>query len=328
MSALIAVLCGFGVGYGVFLMMRAAFGTRRTELETLPAVLTLVGSPVASVTGGDALVEVNSGLDGYQGSLSRAGLAFMRILSFVDTDSLKERLRVLDKSIEQHAYEKMIGATAGFCFPVFGAVVIAAAGISVPVLTLLVVAAVLAIAGFVYPDVPLKEQVEKRRTAFRHALSSYLDLVTILLAGGAGTESALEGAAEAGDGWAFGELRRALRRAQLTRRTPWEVFEELGAELGVVELQEIAASVSLAGGQGARVKQTLSSRADAMRVRQAAEIEAAAEAQTEKMIVPVVVMVIGLVMFIGFGAVEAISGDVGADITDPQVGTPVQGSGG
>ena len=44
-----------------------------------------------------------------------------------------------------------------------------------------------------------------------------------------------------------------------------------------------------------------------MRAALAAEIEAAAEVQTEKMIVPVVVLIIGMVLFIGYGAVDAIS---------------------
>ena len=69
-------------------------------------------------------------------------------------------------------------------------------------------------------------------TQFEHALSSYLDLVNIVLAGGAGIESALEAAAEAGDGWVFDEIRQALVRARATRRSPSLYLGELGRELG------------------------------------------------------------------------------------------------
>ena len=55
------------------------------------------------------------------------------------------------------------------------------------------------------------------------------------------------------------------------------------------------------------MKQSLIAKADAMRAALSAEIEAAAEIQTEKMIVPVVVLIIGMVLFIGYGAVDAIS---------------------
>ena len=57
-----------------------------------------------------------------------------------------------------------------------------------------------------------------------------------------------------------------------------------------------------------------------MRTSQAAELEAAAEQQTEKMIVPVVVMILGLVLFIAFGTVSAIT-DNGASTFRP---TPQQ----
>ena len=52
---------------------------------------------------------------------------------------------------------------------------------------------------------------------FRYALSLFLDLVVIVLAGGGGVETALYDAANAGSGWAFGELRRALNAARLQR---------------------------------------------------------------------------------------------------------------
>ena len=127
------------------------------------------------------------------------------------------------------------------------------------------------------------------------------------MAGGGGIESALAGAADAGDGWAFAELRDALRRARMTRRTPWDTLAALGDDLGIRELNELAAAVSLAGGHGARVKDSLIAKADSMRDALAAETEAAAESQTEKMILPVMLMILGLVLFIGFGAVDAIS---------------------
>ena len=209
--------------------------------------------------------------------------------------------------MERHAYEKVLGAAVGFGIPVLMMLTLTIAGVSVNPLIGLAAAVVSAIAGFFYPDWPLADQVTEKKQAFRHALSSYLDLVTIILAGGGGIETALNGAADAGDGWAFTELRNALRRAHLTRRSPWEAFDELGEQLDIADLRELAAAVALSGGQGAKVKQSLIAKADAMRAALSAEIEAAAEIQTEKMIVPVVVLIIGMVLFIGYGAVDAIS---------------------
>jgi Flp pilus assembly protein TadB len=158
-----------------------------------------------------------------------------------------------------------------------------------------------------YPDLGLTERIERRRRDFRHCLSAYLDLVTIILAGGGGLETALHTAADLGDGWAFTEIRSALRRARLTNRTPWDVFDELGEELGVDELRELAAAAHLAGDQGARIRASLAAKADSMRSSQTAAIEAQAESATEKMLLPVVTLVVGMILFIGFGVVEAIS---------------------
>ncbi len=44
-----------------------------------------------------------------------------------------------------------------------------------------------------------------------------------------------------------------------------------------------------------------------MRARQTAAIEAQAEAATEKMLLPVVTLVVGMILFIGFGVVQAIT---------------------
>ncbi|MDH3261905.1 MAG: type II secretion system F family protein, partial [Acidimicrobiia bacterium] len=163
------------------------------------------------------------------------------------------------------------------------------------------------IGGFVWPDLGLSERIERRRRDFRHSLSAYLDLVTIILAGGGGLETALQTSADLGDGWAFAEIRSALRKARLTNRTPWEVFDDLGTELGVDELRELAASAHLAGDQGARIRASLAAKADSMRNGQTAAIEAQAEAATEKMLLPVVTLVVGMILFIGFGVVQAIS---------------------
>ena len=81
----------------------------------------------------------------------------------------------------------------------------------------------------------------------------------------------------------------------------------------------------LAGDHGARVKGSLTAKADALRAAQAAELEAAAETRTEKMIVPVVVMILGLVLFIAFGAVDAIT-DGGSSQFAPT--TPISTPGG
>src|ERR1700752_2661960 len=104
-------------------------------------------------------------------------------------------------------------------------------GISVPLALPLWSAVILAAAGFAVPLLSLRMEADQRRRGFRHALSCFLDLVAVRLPGGAGVESALGDSADAGHGWAFTELRRALTEARLNGDPPWTGLERLGNEL-------------------------------------------------------------------------------------------------
>lgn len=217
-------------------------------------------------------------------------------------------LAIMDRSPEKFAIEKLGTALA------LGGIVIALAvvlrfagapmGSGLAFATLVVALA----AGFVTPDVALKTQAAARRTGFRHALSSYLDLVNVLLAGGAGIETSLEAAAHAGDGWAFTQIRNALTRSRTMRQSPFDCFTELGQRIGVDELIEIAASVRLAGEQGARIKLSLAAKAAALRAHQMARIEADANAATERMGLPTVLMFLGFMVLLGYPAMQQIVG--------------------
>lgn len=306
MTPALAVVLGGGIGIGLLVVL-TGLRPKRPGLAQVAASLEHPRNSLVERAQGAPVGDQD--LSGWQRPLGRLGVRLIDSVSFMNVGTLHGRLRVLDKTIERHAYEKVFGAVVGFMLPVLAMVVFTAAEVAVSPLLILAAAILLAIGGFFYPDLPLAEKVEKRQQAFRHALSSYLDLVTIILAGGGGIESALEGASEAGEGWPFEELRGALRLARLTRRSPWDVFDELGETLGVGELRELSSTVALAGGQGAKIKTSLIAKADSMRAAQAAQLESAAEVQTEKMIVPVVVLIVGLVLFIGFGAIDAISAD-------------------
>lgn len=302
MSAIAVGALGAGFGGGILLVARGL----RPRPVSLTRQLAALDRPGVSIAAAKHDAGAGS-LSGVQGVLARIGVAAMELLGVAARPKLTEQLRVLNKPLQRHAYEKSLAAAAGAMLPLFTVAAMTVAGVAVSPIVALALALGLGAVGFVYPDLPLGDAVAKRRQAFRHAFSSYLDLVTILIAGGAGIETALDGAAESSDGWAFVEIRRALRRARFTRRSPWEAFDDLGRELGISELNELAASISLAGDHGARIKQSLTAKADALRTAQSAEIERASESQTEKMIVPVVVMILGLVLFIAFGAVSAIT---------------------
>ena len=70
-----------------------------------------------------------------------------------------------------------------------------------------------------------------RRSDMDLAVAVYLDLVNVLLAGGAGVETAMLAAAGAGDGFSFEQIRLALVRAQSSRGSYWDSLRELGERI-------------------------------------------------------------------------------------------------
>jgi Flp pilus assembly protein TadB len=223
------------------------------------------------------------------------------------TSEREQQLALAGRSSEAWARDKIVGAAAGFAVPIMVWMSLAASGVLLPpVMAGLAVAA--GVGGWLLPDLKLRDEVARRRKAFQYALSAYLDLVNVILAGGAGIQTALVAAAQAGDGWAFAELRLALDRAERINQPLWTAFDDLGTELGVTELRDLASSLGLAGTQGARVRASLAVKADTLRARQIAETEAAAEATTERMNLPTAVLLLGFLVFIVFPAVTAITG--------------------
>ncbi len=302
MTALAVMGAGGGIGLGLYLLARAMF-PRPVPLRRALADLERVRPSLADLEPG----LVDSSSQRVAERVGRAAIGFFEATGLVDLGRLRLRLRALAKPVERHAYHKLIGGIGGFALPVVFNLVLLAGGVSMSLGLTSLLAVALSVAGFMFPDLGLAEQIERRRRDFRHSLSAYLDLVTIILAGGGGLETALGTAAEAGDGWAFTEIRYALRKARLSGRSAWDLFDELGQELGVNELCELAASAHLAGDQGARIRASLAAKADSMRSNQTAAIEAQAESATEKMLLPVVTLVVGMILFIGFGVVQAIS---------------------
>lgn len=290
------LLLGAGAGVGVLLTWRAL--TPRPP--SIGAVLASLARPGVAID--DATPSPRSGFD-------RFGSAARRLVESLGYDPQRQHqeLELVGRSPERHAFDKLLGAVAGLLVPNLVAATLVVVGIAVPIGVIAMFSVATAAAGFLMPDVLLREEAEKRRRAFRHTLSSYLDLVNVLLAGGAGIETALHAAADAGDGWGYQMIRAELRRARLTGQSPWDTFAQLDARLGINELAELAASVSLAGSHGARIRASLAAKADTLRGHQVAETEAAAEAATERMTVPVAVLLFGFLVFIAYPAVVQIT---------------------
>ncbi len=296
MTTLVMVILGAGIGAGVLLCVRA-LAPRPAPIDSLLAGL---NRPGRALTDSVAVGEAPSD------HLGRAARRAIEAAG-VNLGAHRHDLELVDRTTERHALDKLLGGIAGLLVPNLAALGLASMGIGPPLGLVAVLSLGTAVLGFLMPDFLLRDEAEKRRRAFRHALSSYLDLVNVLLAGGAGIETALYAAADAGDGWGYQTIRSALRRARLTGQSPWDTFAVLADDLGINELAELAANVSLAGSHGARIRASLAAKADTLRGHQVAETEAGAEAATERMTIPVAVLLLGFLLFIAYPAVSQIT---------------------
>jgi Flp pilus assembly protein TadB len=158
----------------------------------------------------------------------------------------------------------------------------------------------LGVALFFAPDLVTRVNAAERRADFRHALTSYLDLVALERGAGAGPTEALEAAARIGGGWAFARIEGALDASRKAGRPPWEGLAALAAETGVAELADLADIAEVAGHEGARILQTLAARAESMRAQALAATKAKAGARSTTMVVPIALLGAGFLLLLIF----------------------------
>ncbi len=290
---MLPLVAGATLGLGVLVLLRTVFPPR----PALATVLERLEHPAPHGPSAEELGLLHRRLQGLTGFLEGLGVSSPR---------LRSDLRAVAKPLERHLGDKILTALLGALVPPAMAGLAALGGVSVGVVVPAWAALGLGVGGFFVPDVALRSQAAERRASFRFALGSFFDLVVISLAGGAGVEAALYDAAHSGEGWAYGQLQRALGAARLTRETPWVALGRLGEELGVDELGELAASVGLAATEGARVGESLVSKARSLRAHELAEAESVAQSASERMSIPVVLLFVGFLIFLAYPAVTRI----------------------
>jgi Flp pilus assembly protein TadB len=285
------VLAGAGLGLGVLIVARSLKPAR----PALTVALERLAAPPLS--GPSPRHETLKPLV----SMARA-LGLERLLSrSVTTD-----LRLLGRSPDAHVVRCLLTGLISALIAPAAIGVLALGGVAVPVELPVALVLGLAVGGTLLPNLTLRGEADRRRRSFNHALSAFLDLVAINLAAGRGIEGALDTAADAGHGWAFGEIRQCLYRAKVMGETPWAGLDHLGESIGIPDLQELAASVSLAGDSGAKVRTSLAAKAQALRVKGLADVEESAQAATERMSLPVILLLCGFVIFIGYPAIVRV----------------------
>ena len=287
-----ALILGVAVGLGVILVATGLLPARLSLAEALGRL--------------DAAPQMRAG---------QSAVWWVRILGvpFVETSagrlatrSVRQDLRVIGRSPEEHVARHVLMLAVGLLWAPATFGLMALGGVDVSFVLPVWVSLVFGLVALVIPTLAVRAEAADRRRSFRHALGCFLDLVAVRLAGGAGVDSALAGSAAAGDGWAFAEIRQALTEARLRGEPSWNGLAALGDAIGVTESQELAASAGLAGDEGARVRVSIAAKARSIRMRGLADAEGAAQSASERMSLPVVLLMTGFIVFLGYPAVAQV----------------------
>jgi tight adherence protein C len=222
--------------------------------------------------------------------------------------SLRANLALVDKSFESYLASKILLAVLGLLFAPILLAGLTFSGLHLTFVVPLWTGLALAVIFFLLPDVELKQKVEQRRRDFRHAIGAFLDLVAMNLSGGRGVPEALLAASEIGTGWAMWRIREALVNARITGQTPWQALGALGDEIRADELRDLAAALSLVADDGAKVRESLTTRAASLRRRELADMQGEAGERSQSMLVAQMLLCAAFLVFLTYPAVRVMLG--------------------
>lgn len=245
------------------------------------------------------------------GALSRrigSGLTTLLAEQGWEFPSLRANLALADKSMESFLATKVLLAVLGFLLGPLLLVLVTVAGIHMSFVVPVWLGLILAVIFFLLPDLEVKQKADQRRKDFRHAVGSFLDLVTMNLAGGRGVPEALMSASEMGAGWSMSRIRDALANARITGQTPWQALGGLAEEVKVDELRDLATALSLVADDGAKIRESLTARAASLRRRQLTDLEGQAGERSQSMLVAQMVLVMGFLVFLVYPVIPVLIG--------------------
>jgi tight adherence protein C len=216
-------------------------------------------------------------------------------------DRLDAALTITGVSVEQLVIRRLIWTGGGVVVPMlFWPAGLAALG--TPLVVAPMVGLIGGAAGWWLAVHELHDQAARRRREMSLALAAYLQLASTMIRAGTAEEQALRDAADAGSGWSFDALQRAMDRAVTSGASLWQTFDGLGAEFGMLELRAFGAELRIAARQGSSPARTLTTRAAALREEELAMQLAAANRAEQRMALPLVGLGLTVVVFIVFPA--------------------------
>lgn len=214
-------------------------------------------------------------------------------------------LRLLAVNPAVFAATRAALVATGFALPGLLWTVPALAGTQLPVALPAVSGTGLAVAGWLIPAALVRERATRARAGFRVALAAYLDLVALERAGAGSPVEALEAAADVGHGPAFGLIRSRLVLAARSGISPYAALAALAGEIGVAELRDLA-DITATAADGAAIYTTLLAKSRSLRHTIATDAHATANAASERLVFPVVLLGTGFLLLVFYPALARL----------------------
>lgn len=297
-----AMLTGAVTGLGIFLLILALI-PRRVGLVRQLAAYDAAHPP--------AFRARPQALSGNESRVSRRlGSVLARFCAEQGWEfpSLRANLALVGKSFESYLATKVLLAIFGLLLGPLLLTLLSIGGVQLSFAVPLWAGVLLAAVFFFLPDLELKQKVDRRRRDFRHAIGAFLDLVAMNLAGGRGVPEALMSASEVGSGWAMWRIKDALTNARIIGQTPWQALGALGEEVRIDELRDLSAALSLVAEDGAKVRESLATRAASLRRRELAELQGQAGERSQSMLVAQMLLAVAFLVFLIYPAVRTLLG--------------------
>jgi hypothetical protein len=296
---ILVIVAGIGVGAGMLLVLRGLFPaplTLRAALDALsgtrndPSLDHLSGGTNGARNVAARLLEVNVA------RIPRLAEVVVPDLAITATPPETFAIKVVGYGVAMALMVPLLAigaATAGIDV-----------SLAIPVLGVIV----LGIGGAALPFIDLHTAAERRRRHFCHSLATYASLVSMAMAGSMGWSSALEAAASVSStDWAMDEIAQALLWSQAYHRPPWEGLDRLAERFALSDLSDLARSMAQAG-DGARIRATLETKAASLRLSETTAAEHDAQAVTQKMLLPGVLLMAGYGVLIFYPALASFTG--------------------
>ena len=220
---------------------------------------------------------------------------------------LLQDARMMDRSLETHAVNKMAGLVLGAAVLGGGAVFANSVfALNLPLPIVVVVALLGGLGGWMLPDSMLRTEADKERVLFQQVSESWLELVAQLVTAGADTFAALTAAAAYSEQPGFIVISDALRLSAASGEPPWTGLRRMANERRLRFLDPFCSALELAGTTGAGSRQAILAQVESARSKAMMEADAAAASSGEKMGAPLALIGGSFMILMGYPPMAGI----------------------